>query len=98
MSADCPACSTVILTRRTFGEFNQRCIRIFKVFNSHGLLLEVPIKKGIVNSLTGFEQDNKQDPISHFRGARSTANSPIGLYLFTQWISDTAFNPFVQNQ
>jgi hypothetical protein len=55
------------------------------------------MKKGIVNSLTVFERDNAQDPIFHFGDARPAANSPIGLYLFTQWISDNVFNPFIQN-
>jgi hypothetical protein len=37
--------------RRVAGKFNQRGVGIFEVFDSHGLLLKVSIKEGIVNSV-----------------------------------------------
>jgi hypothetical protein len=49
-----------------------------------------------MNRLAILEQNNAQGSIFHFRDARPTANSSIGLYLFKQWFFDNTFDPFIQ--
>jgi len=80
---------------RIGGKFNQCGIGIFKVFDTHGLLLKISVKEGIVNGLAVLKQDHPQCAVFHFYDPRPTANSAIGLDFFTQWISNHSLDPFI---
>jgi len=86
------------LNWRIGGKFNQCGVSIFKIFDSHGLLLKVSVKEGVVNGLAVLEQDNSQCAIFHFGDARPTANSAIRLNFLAQWILNNALNPFILNE
>jgi len=59
------------------GEFLQRGVCIGKVFDVHGLLLEITVEKGVVNGLAIFKQDDAQGTVIHFRDARPAPDPPI---------------------
>jgi hypothetical protein len=83
--------------RRVAGKFNQRGVGIFKVFDSHGLLLKVSVKESVVNGPAVLEQDDPQHTVFHFWDPRPTANPAIGLDFLAQWVLNDSLDPFIPN-
>jgi hypothetical protein len=83
--------------RRVAGKFNQRGVGIFKVFNSHGLLLKVSVKESVVDGLAVLKQDDPQYAVFHFWDPRPTANPAVGLNFLAQRVLNNSLDPFIPN-